>query len=54
MASCSACAPRIEREEAGSDCSTREHFLAGTVVKLESLIKECDFVSLSFLRLLKN
>lgn len=47
MTSCSPHALRIEQEETGLDWSMRERFLAGTAVKLESLIKECDFLSLS-------
>lgn len=38
MASCSPCALIIEQEEAGLDWSMREHFLEGTVVKLESFV----------------
>lgn len=48
MTSCSPHALRIELEETGLAWSMREHFLAGTVVKLKSLIKKCDFLCLFF------
>lgn len=45
VTSCSPHTLRIEWEEMSLNWSMREHFLAGTVVKVESLIKKYDTFS---------